>query len=196
MAPLPSRLIWWSWSGVTLLEGLSWWLPALSQSTLTTLRVAELVWLGGVVVHYRALALLGLTAPGREQWLLLLRVAVVSALLALLLLWVGWLDGWLLLPRFIDGAGGVVLLLLLAPLVEELLFRALLYRMLEELVGRWLAIVGSALCFALAHGLLLSPQLAGGVLFAWLYMRSGNLWLPIILHAGANGALLLLVGAY
>ena len=64
--------------------------------------------------------------------------------------------------------------------------------MLAEVVGLWPAIAISAACFALAHGALLPPQLIGGLLFAAIYARSGNLWLPILLHGGANGALLLL----
>jgi len=194
MAPLAARLIWLAWGGVLVMEGGSWLLYAPSQMAMVVLRSAELLWLSGVIYYSEQASVLGISAPTRGQWWLLLQVAIGCGLIAGLLAWQGLLAPWLLLPPFVHGAGGVLLLLLLAPLVEELLFRGLLYRMLEELVGMWPAIVGSGVCFALAHGALLSPQLLGGLLFAWLYARSGNLWLPIMLHAAANAALLLLCG--
>ncbi len=64
--------------------------------------------------------------------------------------------------------------------------------MMAEVMGRAPAIIGSAALFALAHGDLRAPQLVGGLLFGWVYARSGNLWLPILLHSGANAAILLL----
>ncbi len=190
--PLASRFIWLAWGGVMAMEAVGWRLGLVSPSAMLALRGAELLWLGGLIQRYAQQTALGLRLPTRAEWRLLAVVALACVLIAALLGWLGWLAPWLRLPPIAEGIGGAALMLLLAPLVEELLFRGLLYRMLAEEVGAWPAIAISAACFALAHGALLSPQLLGGLLFAAIYARSGNLWLPILLHSGANGALLLL----
>jgi len=119
-------------------------------------------------------------------------VATASCAVVAITYWLGLLDGWTALPSSIHGAIGIALMLTLAPAVEEILFRGLLYRMLDEIAGRYPAIVISSVCFSLAHGMLFSPQLVGGLLFAWVYARTENLWLPILLHIAANGALVLM----
>ncbi len=77
---------------------------------------------------------------------------------------------------------------------EELLFRAVLFRILEETLGTAVAIVASSALFGLAHLvnpgadalaiLLLASGL--GVLLALCYAATRNLWLPIGLHFGWN----------
>lgn len=77
----------------------------------------------------------------------------------------------------------------LAPLVEELVFRGLLY---GWLVGRWgggIAVIGSSLAFAaahveLAHVILVLPL---GLVFGWLRWRSGSLWPSLVAHMANNG---------
>lgn len=77
----------------------------------------------------------------------------------------------------------------LAPLVEELVFRGLLY---GWLAGRWgpsIAVVGSSLAFAaahveLAHVILVLPL---GLMFGWLRWRSGSLWPSLVAHMANNG---------
>ena len=76
------------------------------------------------------------------------------------------------------------------PIVEEILFRGLLYGALEKRWGFKGAIVGSAILFAMIHlqfvGFL--SILVLGVLFAWARHRTNSLGLPILLH-GLNNAL-------
>ncbi|TMH09631.1 MAG: CAAX prenyl protease-related protein [Betaproteobacteria bacterium] len=50
------------------------------------------------------------------------------------------------------------------------------------------AIVLSTFVFMLAHTLWLAAIIAG-LAYAWLYVRSGKLWLPVIAHAVTNGVL-------
>ena len=77
----------------------------------------------------------------------------------------------------------------LAPLVEELVFRGLLY---GWLAGRWgggIAFIGSSLAFAaahveLAHVILVLPL---GLVFGWLRWRSGSLWPSLVAHMANNG---------
>jgi len=70
----------------------------------------------------------------------------------------------------------------------------LLYRMLRERWGIWISVAVSAAFFSLVHhGILLSPQLIGGIIFALAYEWSRSLWVSIALHMGANAAVYVLV---
>ena len=80
-------------------------------------------------------------------------------------------------------------LAVLAPLVEELIFRGLLY---GWLAGRWGTIVAwivSSLAFAAAHIewkhiVLVLPL---GLWFGWLRRRTGSLWPSLVAHMVNNG---------
>jgi len=50
------------------------------------------------------------------------------------------------------------------------------------------AIVLSTFVFMLAHTMWLAAVIAG-LAYAWLYVRTGTLWAPVIAHAVTNGAL-------
>jgi hypothetical protein len=85
---------------------------------------------------------------------------------------------------------------LLVPVMEELFWRSFLMRWIEspqfetvvpQRVGAK-AVVLSTFVFMLAHTLWLAAIIAG-LAYAWLYVRSGKLWLPVIAHAVTNGVL-------
>ena len=95
-------------------------------------------------------------------------------------------------PAWVSGFAGVFLMVLLAPVVEELLFRGLIYRLIRQTFGVFISVVLSAGCFALMHGQPEFPQLFGGVVFALAYEWSRNLWVAIGLHAAGNAAVLIL----
>ena len=80
----------------------------------------------------------------------------------------------------------------LAPVVEELLFRGLGYTLLEPL-GRWTAIVGTSLGFALAHGLVEGFPLLVifGAGLAYMRSRVGSIVPGILVHMAFNTAVLL-----
>ena len=83
----------------------------------------------------------------------------------------------------------LVLLAGLAPLVEELVFRGLLYGWLESRWGSGLAFVVSSLAFAAAHvepahALLVAPL---GLLFGLLRWRTRSLWPSLVAHMANNG---------
>lgn len=73
---------------------------------------------------------------------------------------------------------------------EELLFRGVVFRILEERVGTWIALVASSLLFGLIHlvngGATLEGTLAialqGGMLTASAYVATRSLWVAIGLH--------------
>ena len=84
---------------------------------------------------------------------------------------------------------GLALLAGLAPLVEELIFRGLLYGWLAGRWGSGIAFIGSSLAFAaahveLAHVVLVLPL---GLVFGWLRWRSGSLWPSLVAHMANNG---------
>jgi membrane protease YdiL (CAAX protease family) len=86
-------------------------------------------------------------------------------------------------------AASLVVLAGLAPLVEELVFRGLLY---GWLAGRWGSIVAwivSSVAFAaahveLAHVILVLPL---GLWFGWLRRRTDSLWPSLVAHVVNNG---------
>lgn len=85
---------------------------------------------------------------------------------------------------------------------EEILFRGVLFRILEERLGTWLALALSALLFGGLHATnqnasaasTLAIALEAGVLLAAAYVATRRLWLPIALHAGWNLAQLGILG--
>ena len=101
----------------------------------------------------------------------------------------GTLDWPLIVVRWIGAA-------LLVPVMEELFWRSFLMRWIERSQFETVdprrvglrAIVLSTFVFMLAHTLWLAAILAG-LAYAWLYVKSGKLWLPVIAHAVTNGAL-------
>jgi uncharacterized protein len=67
-------------------------------------------------------------------------------------------------------ANGIVVAVV-APIVEELTFRGLGYSLLAR-YGRWVAIIGTGLAFALAHGLVDAFPLLAAFGFGLAYLRS------------------------
>jgi membrane protease YdiL (CAAX protease family) len=77
---------------------------------------------------------------------------------------------------------------------EEVLFRGVIFRLLEEKMGSIIALFVSALIFGALHLLnenstilsAVSVAVEAGILLAALYIYSRNLWLPIFMHFGWN----------
>jgi membrane protease YdiL (CAAX protease family) len=80
-----------------------------------------------------------------------------------------------------------------APFVEELMFRGLGYRVLEPF-GRWVAILGVGLAFALVHGLISGFVILFffGAALAWLRSETGSIYPGIGVHALFNAIALVL----
>lgn len=83
----------------------------------------------------------------------------------------------------------MVLAVVVAPLVEEMLFRGILLPVLLKKVGLGTAVVISSILFAGIHQHLpsLAPLFVLSVVLSLLYVYSGSLWSSIILHAVFNG---------
>lgn len=84
--------------------------------------------------------------------------------------------------------GAVILLLIGAPLGEELFFRGLLVDLLRDRVGTIRAVFLGALLFALLHFYTLQfvPVLISGVILGLLFVRAKNIFFPVIAHATVN----------
>jgi membrane protease YdiL (CAAX protease family) len=91
----------------------------------------------------------------------------------------------------------VALATVIAPLTEELVFRAGLFRFLRSRLPRGLALIIPAVVFALLHGNLVAvvPLCALGAFFAIAYEQTGRISVPIIAHALFNLHTILLVMA-
>lgn len=87
-----------------------------------------------------------------------------------------------------NGFASVVTVCLVAPVLEEMLFRGVILRSFLYQYSRWTAILTSALLFGLAH--LNVYQFAAGLLMGtvlgWLYERTRSLWPSILLHGAYN----------
>jgi membrane protease YdiL (CAAX protease family) len=95
------------------------------------------------------------------------------------------LDPWLV----------VLVVIILAPIAEELFFRGIVFNAwLREGGVRW-AFIGSTLLFALIHLSIAAfvPILLLGFALAWVYRRTQSLLAPIALHATFNGISVVLV---
>ncbi len=76
----------------------------------------------------------------------------------------------------------------MAPVIEELLFRGILVPFFRDRGWFRVAIWGTAVIFGLSHFNKISfiPLTLFGALLAWLYVRSGNLLVPIATHCLFN----------
>ncbi|NJP29871.1 CPBP family intramembrane metalloprotease [Microbispora sp. SCL1-1] len=96
----------------------------------------------------------------------------------------------------VTGAIGLLGFMAAAAVTEELLFRGVLFRIVEERTGTWIALGLSGLVFGLMHlgnehaslwGAIAIAVESGGMLAA-AYAATRTLWLPIGVHFGWNFA--------
>lgn len=95
----------------------------------------------------------------------------------------GWQAMWATLPIFI-----------FAGVMEEILIRGVIFRILEDWLGSWIALAISALIFGALHLpndgatfiTTLALSLEAGVMLAAAYMVTRRLWLPIGIHIAWN----------
>lgn len=82
----------------------------------------------------------------------------------------------------------VFLAVVVAPAVEELVFRGLVLRRFVASRGFWRGILASAGIFALLHPQQLLGAFVAGTVLALLYLASGSLWVSMFAHALNNAA--------
>jgi hypothetical protein len=140
-----------------------------------------------------------------REWLVAIGVG-----LAVFFAWIHLDHGWMAFesgpgfdPRRPDGTldwtmAGLRLfgLALVVPVMEELFWRSLVLRWIDARDflafdprrASWRACVISSALFASEHSLWLAGLIAG-LAYSWVYVRSGNLWMPIVSHTITNGTL-------
>ena len=82
----------------------------------------------------------------------------------------------------------IIAALIIAPIIEELVFRGIFFFKLRFAFPRVIAILISAIVFGIAHFNLVQGVYAAllGVVFAFIYDKTGELWTAIIAHMAAN----------
>lgn len=82
----------------------------------------------------------------------------------------------------------IVSAVIAAPILEELLFRGMIYARLRDLCGAKWAIIISAAFFGIFHGNLVQFVYAFiiGLMLAYVYEKLKTIWAPIVFHVGAN----------
>ncbi|RXK56536.1 CPBP family intramembrane metalloprotease [Oleiharenicola lentus] len=155
-----------------------------------------------------------LRAAPTLAWDRLLRYALGTLLVALPVLTVlslGWTAGLRaaglpdqpqdLIGVFIETrsplvvTGMLLVACVLAPLSEELIFRAGLYRFIRQKLGRWPALLVSGVCFGILHGNWAGflPLAVLGMLLALVYEATGSIRVPVLAHSLFNLNTILIV---
>ena len=123
----------------------------------------------------------------------LIGTGMFAAVIATIALLGGYrVSGW-------GSAAGMVALfgfMAAAAVTEELIFRGILFRIVEERIGTWGALTLTAVLFGLAHlpnehatlWSALAVAVEAGALLAAVYAATRNLWVPIGVHFGWNFA--------
>jgi uncharacterized protein len=133
-------------------------------------------------------------APRRFFRGFLLGVGLLTAVTGTL-----WACGAYQLVGLGEGAGAralghALVLFFLVAVFEEVLFRGVVFRLLEQGLGTWAALALSALLFGFIHFAnpgattlsALAIALEAGVLLAAAYVATRSLWVPIGLHTAWN----------
>ena len=146
--------------------------------------------------------LLGLEAPesgGRAAALVLVALVAIFAATAALSPFLdaggeqGLVPGAWDSSRALPFLANAAVVTLVAPFVEELLFRGLGFGLLAPFVGPLAAILVTGVCFGLAHGLVLGLPVLSifGVTLGWLRWQTGSVYPGMVVHALFNAVALI-----
>lgn len=122
----------------------------------------------------------------------LLGIALFTACIGIIAMFGGYRAGWGSIGAMLTTFG----LMCAVASAEELIFRGVLFRIVEEMAGTWGALIVSALIFGALH--LVNPDatvwgalgiaIEGGLMAGAAYAATRSLWLPIGIHLGWNFA--------
>ncbi|GAA3452156.1 CPBP family intramembrane glutamic endopeptidase [Dactylosporangium matsuzakiense] len=120
-----------------------------------------------------------------------------AGLFAAVIVNIAFLGGYTVAGRgSVSGAVALLGFALAACVTEELLFRGILFRIVEGWAGTWVALVLSSLLFGLSHianphatvWSALAVAVEAGAMLGAAYAATRTLWVPIGLHIGWNFA--------
>jgi membrane protease YdiL (CAAX protease family) len=83
---------------------------------------------------------------------------------------------------------------MLGAMIEEIIFRLIIFKLTEELLGTWLALIIQAVLFGFAHMAndnatlftSFSVIIVGGIIYTAAFIYTRRIWLALGLHAGWN----------
>ena len=145
-----------------------------------------------IKIEKRAVSELAFTGALREYsagfvlggFMVCTSVAGIAALGGLRTLVVAPSVGIIFLPLLMHATVG---------LIEEMMLRGIFFRVVQEFLGSWLALLASGLLFGAMHlindnisVLAIANIAVAGVFFASAFLLTGRLWLCAALHAGWN----------
>jgi uncharacterized protein len=151
-------------------------------------------------------ASLGLVRP-RQGWKYLGGMALLIGLIVGACIVVGW-GAWVLsgreLPMHATDPANVgtsfLHMCVIAPVLEETIYRLSLCVPLSACIGPWTAIAVSGVVFAGLHviyGVASPENLVGGFFLAWVYLKCESIFVPVALHSLGNlAALAAQIGAW
>ncbi len=87
----------------------------------------------------------------------------------------------------------ILAVVLIGPILEEIIFRKIIFGSLKKVINVWFAALISALLFALAHNdghLIIYGSI--GLVLAFLYHKTGRIYVSMIAHGSLNGIATLL----
>ena len=144
------------------------------------------------LIERRPVTELALPGMGRELGIgILIGAGLYTAcILVLLVIGVYRIDGFNPVPYLLPA----IALPLSSGVFEELLFRGVLFRIVEESLGSWISLAVSSLVFGLVHLMNPAATLMGavfisaeaGVLLAAAYMLTRRLWMSMGFHVAWN----------
>ena len=195
-----------SYAGRYLLDGEEIKVPLYRWST----AVGALIQYGFMLILIVAIAhgldrrLLGLRMPDRRRRAAGLAVAAFATIIVVSAILSQFLDAGDeqgLVPKSWDSTkaapfiANAIVVAIVAPFVEELLYRGLGYGLLTQFISVIPAIVITGLAFGLGHGLVLGlPVLAFfGITLAWLRWQTGSVYPGMVVHGTFNALALVLV---
>lgn len=121
---------------------------------------------------------------------------VLGAVLVVIIIFIIWITG----NYHIIAYNGLTVLALpffhyiYTAVYEELIFRGILFRQIEECLGSWIALVISGLIFGFAHATVpnatvysnIAIAILGGVIFSAAFMFTRRLWFTMGIHFAWN----------
>lgn len=159
-------------------------------SGLITLAVVLLFYLIRRKKLSEALWLRRVEGPGLLSGAALAPALYLAVTLMLMALPEAWLESYSEASAGISGGGviGLIAVVLVAPVVEEFIFRGLIMTRLAGAMPGWLAVMVSAAIFGVCHGhpVWFAYAFVLGVVFGLMDLRLGSIWPSILAHMVFN----------